>query len=497
MASKSGGKALQRLPSLGAVAEQSDLSKLVSSSFPTVPATRVAVLKRRRVKTKDIPYYVATTPLSSGNSPSEFRAAVFNELKDRMEKCNIDTANLSEATLCFCLPKNTANRDDWAAFLENPLLVPDDQLARMMHLHPSDQDTPRPPPDTTIYYVRSFCLLVRELYDILSRMETEGKGYIKAGTWKTLTEDLAQEDVVFIRYCGMTASRSAYSRHRDDLSGGEGAAKSKFLQAMADMYPEAVHGAAIFELPEAMIDFPVDSIVTDTREQALIAAFHLDSLLNTQKGGKWASYTPVGGDELTFLSLRARLSASLPGMTIECTEDTKAQIQKIFEEIQEYAHDHPISTNTVTSGYSNEYRDLAAKQAQAAVLNNGNSILLSIAMDIPMQGFLHPEYFYSGQLRTSHAVTSIINHMAYWEKDLFSELDSGAIINLRDQGMLPFWDVYPWPRKDATDFATVLGWMIQYLNVTKPLIILSYSEWVSKAHHTEPFADTFRPPKLS
>lgn len=119
---------------------------------------------------------------------------------------------------------------------------------------------------------------------------------------------MGQDETVYIRYAGQTTEGTAWRRHYGDMHTKGAHFIINFLRATNTTCPDVINQIQIHEFTDATIyDMPqFHPDLVDKREQALIALFDQDLLLNTQKGGKSLTFSPDIKDENDFVAFRIR-----------------------------------------------------------------------------------------------------------------------------------------------------------------------------------------------
>jgi hypothetical protein len=147
------------------------------------------------------------------------RAKVFNTIKERLRKVGVNVSDFHEQDFLWCLPKDDASASDWEAILTQPLYVPIPQVSRMFSLKQSKSTGDKPPQGSTIFYIRTFSFKTSELLHLVQHLLDKGEGSDKPQRWIIELQGReaveGEDQMVFIRYIGMTHSRAAWKRFRD------------------------------------------------------------------------------------------------------------------------------------------------------------------------------------------------------------------------------------------------------------------------------------------
>ncbi|KAI7465802.1 hypothetical protein KC351_g14790 [Hortaea werneckii] len=182
--------------------------------------------KARRIKTIGYP--------DEGSFPTHIdslKKHVYNLIVDRMQRHSVSTANLTMELLEFMLPKG--NPELWERLMSLPISVTDVEMLSILNLERSAESTPTPPAGSHIYYVRSFRLTIAELLKVIDSWERKRIWHGECLDWKTATKFIPdQNEEVYVRYVGMTATISAWDRYADDLARREGGIYGAWIEAL-------------------------------------------------------------------------------------------------------------------------------------------------------------------------------------------------------------------------------------------------------------------------
>src|SRR5277367_2815723 len=204
------------------------------------------------------------------------RAKVFNTIKERLHTVGVNVSDFNEQEFLWCLPKDDASASDWEAILTQPLHVTIPQVSRMFSLKQSQSTADKPPQGGTIFYIRTYSFKVPELLHLLQHLLDKGEGSDKPHRWIMELqgwETVEDEDqTVFIRYIGMTHSRAAWKRFRDDLGIKTNNPRSqgfafRFYHACLDLSPKIIEAALIQEFSDANVQFQAEQDILNLREQ--------------------------------------------------------------------------------------------------------------------------------------------------------------------------------------------------------------------------------------
>jgi hypothetical protein len=163
----------------------------------------------------------------------------------------------------------------------------------------------------------------------------------------------------------------------------------RILRTTTELYPDIVNSANVFEFPMATVSFGTvaEQSVLDIREQALIALFGKDTLLNSQKGGKHLS-TQIGrelNDKLYTVNMPVVNLLRLK--TIPCDSITAEAVTAYTSTVQNYVNNNPHSTGTAQYPFTDTICTTVQFQATPRVTRAGYTPLVIIGHDPTIESF--------------------------------------------------------------------------------------------------------------
>lgn len=346
---------------------------------------RVNKNRRRHTTLEEEPYEEQSGQQLPEND-AQFRQEVFNTIKSRLREEGIHAQDLGERFFGWCLPKYGASRQDWSRLLHHSLFLPNEKLETLLSLEKVGQATRVDKEKLALFYIRTFALTISELAGVLQVLVDEdmrGDTFLMLVDLVGTLED-TPDTIVYLRYCGSTGTGNAWLRHVDDLRNIPPSFLGRLLQALLDECPEVVDAAEVHEVTEATFRFPVDQSLIDVREQALIALFGLDSLLNTVPGGHGLQYNLDEEDETQFHDMRTNLIERFSLQCEPCSSVIDRGIQQYAASVQQYCIGH-ATTGTDRVPYSDQLRDLVTKQAIPATILGEYAIMTTIGSDITQE----------------------------------------------------------------------------------------------------------------
>jgi hypothetical protein len=444
--------------------------------------TRLAKVKRFHSARQEISYDTAG---QLPTSDSMLRNLVMDRIKARLTRFGFSAENLGERFLAWLLPKNGADKQQWCTLLGSSFLVSNLQLQSMLSLEQSTASTPLDPDKKAIFYLRTLPMTLTMLLEVLQHLLDFGNTHDNIMSLLDMIRPYKGPNLpnfpVFVRYIGVTKQGKAWIRQSQDM------AKSSsqsfvvlFLQAVSELYPEVIDAVEVHEIQDATMFFPAEQSLIDIREQALISLFNLDFLLNTQPGGHRAVYHPEPTDLYQFTGLLTNLLERLQHQCHPCTPQVKEGVDAYARAVQKYCLENPFSTGSNRTAFTDEIRDLISMQARPSQTDRGHTIMVTIGSDIPPEAARSLSRFYGGGVTSGDLCVEILNQLGSWETG--AHLTRKDIVTgLLQNDSLPFVDLYPWFRKDRNELHIALRLLRGYLQLTKPLIVLTFSHKVSSA----------------
>ena len=417
-------------------------------------------------------------PLPS--TPIQIRAEVFDQIVKRLIIAGHETSDLNQQILSFCLPTDRPKADLWRGLLDSPFHVTDVELREMLDLQLSNTTSARPSPGQVTFYIRSFCFEAGQLATVLQDLFRRGDMSLESSTsWLEIANDVSSSLPIFIRYCGMSTTRSAWERHISDMKSKTLRPMHRFLQATNLLFPEIIKEANIFEVSRAFVAYPSDQSWVDLRERALIALLGKDTLLNSASGGKHhdTSITQSTSDDLEVLNTRTIELLDLK--TTNCPPQMEREISDYVLACQKFANDQPLLTGTSSFPFTDALVTVNKHQATPAVTEDGAfTPLLMIGHDPTLTSFHGAVPFFDLDAFTTQQVVAAINSLGNLEEGQ-NVTDKQLARNLHAKGYLPFIDLFPWTKKRSELLGVVLQLTRQYLKATNPLIAVTWGGQVS------------------
>lgn len=476
----------------------------VSSTQPQADTFLRKVRKASRLFTfenrprRTVEQYNVLTKSLPDSSQSDLRAQVFDLVKLRLKEVGVNIQDLDEQFFSWMLPKNLASVADWNELINKPYLVSNRRLQTMINMRSSTSAETRHPTGTTMFYVRTFAFTLTQLIDVLQdAFGSEGEFSTHAqrlfAAIRHLDPVADAQTTLYVRYCGMTRS-SPWDRHINDLKSTETCFKTGVLQSCQRLYPAVIAAAEVHELYDGAIHITLERArqrIADVREQALIALFDLDTLLNSAVGGDEVRLSTFADDDNEFLRFKTNTFNQMDWYASPAA-DTSA-IQKYAVAVQQYAMDHPSTTGHCNNPIDDEVASMIATQAIPSVLvSQPYTVMVSIGSDLTAEAVRNRSSFYRGGIAASELAMRVWDNLAHLELGYHSTA-ARPVLDLQSRGHLPFVDLYPWTTKSDKDLLPALALLRSYLQNTKPLIVLTFSRLVKLPSKPTPgSANNFR-----
>lgn len=467
-------------------------TRTVPVGFDQPPSSK----KARRVKTTSAKLEVSGQDNPEWRLPRQLgplRRRVFEEVVNRLRNANSVVSDLSIEALEWMLPNG--NAESWECLLLLPMMVTDEDMQAMMNLERSTAETPNPPAETSIYYIRSFELTRPELQEVIDQLEKDDNrtGSKRLTAWKEALE-LAQSGCnIFIRYVGMSGRVSAFARFAEDLQyrvDGRGF-YGKFMDTLGEVAPHVVADCKVFTVPHTkrnsfrlpsgqLMPLPVEDI--DVPERVLVELLGSTTLLNSRSGGKYSSYHPSDADVGQFQKLKTNAFEKLErmirsGQLTAPDNLTQAHVISYASEVRALGQMYPEELGTDRIPASDLMEIACAEEATYAQCY-GETIFLLVGDYLPLSAMYNPAPYWK-QLK-SRSVMFMKNALARLQateqnKPTWHQTQVSKFIDL---SLLPFVDFQSTPKHKSrlSESSSILR---KYIATAKPLLVLSFEQRTS------------------
>ncbi|KAI1621480.1 hypothetical protein EDD37DRAFT_118969 [Exophiala viscosa] len=405
---------------------------------------------------------------------------LFNTIKHRMVRSGIDVYHLNETRLSWCLPRNDDPHVDSIVtkLLESPLMVSDDELKTILALETDKWTTKRKRVGAHHFYIRSYPMEV-SLFIKLSQLLLDNACPIqKLKGWLNTARGLQDNDKIWLRYCGTTEEsvweRQAKVYHQRDSF------YSSFFGLLDSMFPENIRDSSTYELSKARIDFDLHEQHINLREQALIALFGVENLLNGQTGGKGCTLSLDLEDQQWFNQLRTQTYSLLMYQTSPVSESMRKHIQVYVQDVKAYRDEAGHMSGKAGSALSKDVSRMMARQSLARTATiSGRVPSAIIGIDPIEESFKQGQGFFENTGSAStNVVRTIINQMVAWELDL-RQVDHTRVLGVHSQNLLPFTDMFPWPKKEDKNITAAMELTATFVQALNPINMLTFSHMAS------------------
>jgi hypothetical protein len=239
-------------------------------------------------------------------SSSILEDCVFSTLQTRLLADGHHVDDLRKEDIRLVLPQigcsNQINQQEllsrWTRLMKRPISISDQELQSLIYLKECTENTQDH--CGTHFYVKTLKLSSSEFREIIKECISSDIYKNKFTYWQEIASGIDKGDMAYLRYAGMTHSRSVWNRHMFHLEAGPFAIIANLLR---ERFPAVIEEVKLYELPKGHIpertseDPLVAQRLRDLRERALIALFGRKYLLNNQSGGQNNDFTPSKADK--------------------------------------------------------------------------------------------------------------------------------------------------------------------------------------------------------
>jgi hypothetical protein len=351
-------------------------------------------------------------------------------------------------------------------------------LSMMLSLEINTADSPHPLINSNNFYIRSFTMRVRNIWDVLQSMLHDGyDANPRIFSWMERIEALDGNTYLTLRYCGQSQNRP-WDRHVSDIySKSLKSFLGQFLKTVGMLCPDVLKNATVHTVTKATSTLQLDAAYLDLREQVLIALLG-DGVLNTEIGGK-NPIVLVQEDKDIFAGLNTA-TVELLQTTNQCPTTLRSKLQQYARSVRTYVEQNPATTSgKIKNRFSDTTQDMLVSQGTPRVLSDGSAVMVSLGSDLGDTHENDESTFFEAGGRASDAVTIIYNHFGQWENSV-SPYDKQLAKDLAKANFFPFADLFPWFVKHTNDYQAAGKFIGQYIEATKPLIVLTFGSLVSE-----------------
>lgn len=455
----------------------------------TAPTTGAAPNpnRSRRIKTENLPVDPDVPPTLPA-----LRTKVYDEVIDRMRAANIKLKGISMDSLDFLLPVEVEHAEIWNRLLAFPMLVSDIELRDVLDLQPSTATTPDPTPGSKLYYIRSFGVTVHQLLAICEQWQKQGLEYEEMKYWMKMTEFVPDKNqTVYIRYAGMSGAVSAFRRFQDDLMSRNDGVYGNFVKTIMELDPTILDNIRVYTFPRGAtralrdqnnVIIPLDPFIADTPEQAVIALFGRQTLLNRQPGGFHTSFQPLEEDMAQFQKLRTAFFRKLNNLTVNGSyqtpdEDTRYDVNKWMLSVKQFGQKHAADLGTDKIPMTDIVEQTWAEQATPGHFFDHFVLCAFVGDYPPLEVMFSPEVFWKIPCRSVRYLKSILASLKALEEGK-ETWDPSDITRIATSGIFP-WVDYQYTPKRKLHLEAAAELLRQYFDTTKPLIGITFERRTS------------------
>ncbi|KAL3443548.1 hypothetical protein BJX65DRAFT_320501 [Aspergillus insuetus] len=363
----------------------------------------------------------------------------------------------------------------WEVLLQNSLKLSDQALMHILSLQ-SLNHTCNTLPEQTVIYVRSFHLTAGQLRDVAAQFRDTENAHGKIAAWVESISDLRTEEIIYIRYVGRT-TRGVLRRHREDLVTRRAGFLARFLTCLEALFPTVIDSVALYTFPApAQGSWELDNS-DEICEQAVIALLGTHSLLNqTFVNAAHRGFHPKKSYRMGFKALETKtISRLLPSSFSPALQD--ARLAAWADDIQNYAIEHRDSVsrfrNTVHE-FPDSLKHTIIRQTTPSKIYGEFVLFLTVGAGISHQAYRNQESFYDGPSDSAKLMKHSLSRLWGWE--LIQPIQKIYVEELVSVGALPFVDLCPWQSATGEHLEAAAGFLKRYVLITRPLIILTFSE---------------------
>jgi hypothetical protein len=464
-----------RQPSIDALLAKSDHRQKAIERLPTDPVKQyMTAVKKVKRRAKTTPSEIFTDDITA----ETYGERLFNKLLVGLESHNLSTLHLALRHYDWLVPGKDASPELLAIFDQLSIAaptVPHVDISRIMTMEESTITSPPGVDGLQYFYVREFVLTRQELRDLVNYMRKSDDGFVECGEWDSMLQLSGDRfDTWTLRYVGtVEGPRRPIDRFNADLAYQLTNILGETCRAIETIHPHVIRNAKVYLLPDATISPEAGRKVDDT-ERLLIELFHHPSLLNRLRGGLRSGYVPTQDEVDEFTALKADVWQTFKSGAEMIPDDMQDNLIAHFEKVQEYANNYPAETGTEMHPFTDGARQTAFMEGRPSQFQ-GTTVLAFLGKDITVTEFTKAQSFWQGGSQAGELTKGILQRIADAETDSHGR---GYRRIIQDQlSLWCFANLWPWLWHKNQ--AQAMFFLCDYLNIIRPLIVVSYSRPVN------------------
>ena len=413
-----------------------------SSSLPADP-TQIPITFRRPRSGSVIKTIQYTDTTSAGNLSRIILRQVRSELRTQC----VDVGGFTAQHLQAFLPKETNTEDHlriFVSFMNEPLLVQDADLQRILRCKPSRRGDPRMKHATICYY-RSWPMTWEQLEDVLDRLAEQNSSSTRTHHWACVCRAAKPGQTLTIRYVGKTAYPSSpYQRYHEDLMKNRGSLFFRlFLSTLKSCHPKIYDDGCSYSLSDSMIGWLLaDSnhqldFIGDKRERFFVCFFKRNSLLNQQYGGNSIDFVPPIEDEGLFYKCQTSTVTKARTLLHPCSFAVRDSVRSFFQEMMNWIKTPGSNYKDQAITVNAKYIDAMCRQVTPQVIN-GQNIFAFCGLGVTSGSFNENLGFFEGQSKSANFIRDMLKHLMDWEQR------DGACTFEKMEPLFSFNNLYNW-----------------------------------------------------
>jgi hypothetical protein len=418
---------------------------------------------------------------------ASLQARVWSKVLERLNAENHEINVFSRKDISFILPGVEDNGPGvqksarmgrqsataWDRLLEKPILVSDEDLALLMGLETSTQDSPQPEKGATVFYMRTFSLKVSQLRQLILEWESGEVYFHQSKIWWEATRSIEGDPLIYLRYVGMTLSGTTWRRHQKHLKGQKSHILDAFIDIIQHRFPEVFETIKVYEFTEGRMealsmfsDQAQAKKRRDFRERALIALFDRQTLLNVQSGGFHNDYVPKevevkALEGLGLQNFRLLLDVAKPNKALD------RNIQTWANKKLDLANRRPIDTGTKTIPLTCKWISAIRSQAMPWQYKQ-QTIVVSAGGDAGVSQIRSEKGFWAGKSPSAALLKQLLKATAIGGGSSTPEPDCEAFCSL------PWVELFSWARPGCLSEA--IDSLRSYYQLTLPVLTIGYGK---------------------
>ncbi|CAJ2503979.1 Uu.00g113730.m01.CDS01 [Anthostomella pinea] len=370
----------------------------------------------------------------------------------------------------------------WAAFLDQPMCVPDEDLAEILTLercqyppllrHVRDKHS-------QVFYITSWTITLEELKRLVQHLQKEEKTFRELKRWLVVakTNGLQARDTLTIRYIGscelLEWPLGPLTKPYDEFAKPYSGVFAEFLSAVKVAFP-AVAATARMHLLRDIVASPHED--NELILQVLLEFFRSKTLVN-----RWPveNFRENHEEDCAVGELGTSFHENMIKHGAVCPDKYTGALRAHFKNVMNYVNANPAETGTISKqlAFTPGLCTTLLDQSVPILFQGKKAMMVLAGKGMHLNDYINARSFFRGANKDSHAMSKLVDYVARLE----------GMATPRP-GFFSYYCLAPWPKHDddleqatsqyqlLTNRARAQIFLGEYLGIVQPLILVTFGK---------------------